>query len=152
MWTFEGVSFLIIVLSCTGLCGAQNIYLSLTESYHNITSPGFPGSYYANLACEWLFLAPDDKLIAVHIRSFKLEREFDFLTFGNGDIFGVETIGSLTGSTKVTTITSSTSTLWMIFETDATGNLAGYLLELEQIPAKNHGAFMFCGLKYLSIF
>ena len=130
---------IIIILSIIGLCGAQNIYLSLTENQHNITSPGFPGFYHANLACEWLILALDDKLVVVHIRNFKMEREFDFLTFGNGDIFGLETIGSITGSTKVTTITSSTSTMWMTFETDATGNLAGYLLELEQIAAKNHG-------------
>ncbi|XP_072046447.1 tolloid-like protein 2 [Amphiura filiformis] len=120
-----------------GRCGVKNIYLDQTELQFNMTSPGFPASYYPNLECKWTILADDPNLIVIYIKEFQLERGFDFITFGNGDEFGRETIGSLTGKVKVSTITSSASVMWIAFETDDTGHMNGYRFELAQASSKN---------------
>ena len=51
----------------------------LTSESGNITSPGFPNNYAANLNCSWLFFIPSGKSVQLSFTSFLLEQNFDFV-------------------------------------------------------------------------
>ncbi len=119
----------------TGACGAKNVFLGEVGTFTNMTSPSFPYTYPSNLDCHWVLVAAESLLVVVHINMMELETGFDFVTFGNGGESGVNTIGSLTSTTKLRTITSSESFMWITMFTDDTGNMKGFQFELEQIAS-----------------
>jgi CUB domain len=51
----------------------------LTTQSGNITSPGFPNNYAANLNCSWLFFIPSGQSVRLNFTSFLLEQNFDFV-------------------------------------------------------------------------
>ncbi|XP_072046373.1 uncharacterized protein [Amphiura filiformis] len=59
---------------------------------------------------------------------------------GNGLVAGKEQTAKLTGEVKIRTISSRDSTMWMILETDNTGQLAGFHLQIEKLPARGINA------------
>ena len=105
----------------SGKCGARNIYLQ--ESV-NFTSPSYPATYPSDLECTWTFIGTET--IAVHIAEFSIERGFDFLEIGNGDVIGRNVIGHLTGDIKLRSFTSTGKKLWMELTTDKTGTWKGF--------------------------
>ncbi|XP_072017031.1 uncharacterized protein [Amphiura filiformis] len=112
----------------------------LLDNSHNLTSPGYPNPYPPRLDCTWIIFADKksyETLIIARVKQFELEKGFDFLTVGNGDVAGENEIVELTGVLKVRTITSSMSSMWFALKTDNTGNQLGYRLELEQIPVSD---------------
>ncbi|XP_072045820.1 uncharacterized protein [Amphiura filiformis] len=121
-------------LDC-GACGAKNVFLGQVGTLTNMTSPYYPYNYPSNLDCTWVVVAAESLLVVAHIKMLQLETGFDFVTFGNGGESGVATIGSLTGSTKLRTITSSESLMWISMSTDDTGNMDGFQFELEEIAS-----------------
>ena len=131
--TISGRMFPFILIS--GSCGSRNIFLEYTDVL-NFTSPGFPMQYPPNLECLWHIFADDNIVIVVRIRSFNLERGFDYLTIGDGNEAGNNKIARLTGQIKVRTVTSGSPTMWMMLVTDNTGNMPGFYLEIEQIPSE----------------
>ena len=101
-----------------------------------MTSPKHPFNYPSNLDCNWVIVAGESLLILVRIHHFEMERNFDHLVVGNGEVVSApSTIGSLTGNVKLRTITSSQSAMWMSMTSDNTGSLAGFYFELEQIAS-----------------
>ena len=74
-------------------------------------------------------------VIVLRIRSFDLERGFDYLTIGDGNEVRNNELARLTGQVKVRTITSGSSTMWMLLTTDNTGHMPGFHFELEQVPS-----------------
>ena len=80
--------------------------------------------------------ADDTQVIVARVIFFHLEKGFDYLTIGDGEVEDqASTIAALTGSLKVSALASSMSNMWMALTTDSTGHLEGYRFELEQIPA-----------------
>ncbi|XP_072033907.1 membrane frizzled-related protein-like [Amphiura filiformis] len=118
-------------LDC-GNCGARNIYLQ-PDVPLNFTSPLYPANYPSNLNCKWTFIATETMVILVQIHEFGLERGFDFLTVGDGDVLGENVIGRLTGNIKLKSFTSAKENLWMELTTDKTGNWLGFRLLFSEI-------------------
>ncbi|XP_072022536.1 uncharacterized protein [Amphiura filiformis] len=118
-------------LDC-GNCGARNIYLQ-PDVPLNFTSPLYPANYPSNLNCKWTFIATETMVILVQVHEFGLERGFDFLTVGNGDVPGENVIGRLTGDIKLKSFTSAKENLWMELTTDKTGNWLGFRLLFSEI-------------------
>ena len=100
----------------------------------NFTSSGFPWQYSPNLECQWYILADDNLVIVLRIELFNLEKAFDYLSIGDGKVAGKDKITRLTGHVTIRTVTSGTSTMWMVFSTDSTGQMSGFNLQIEQIP------------------
>ena len=104
----------------------------------NFTSPGFPWQHPPNLSCQWLVhTAGEYMVIVLRIKSFHLERGFDYLTIGNGILPGIDEVARLTGQVKVRTVTSGRSTMWMMLTADNTGNMMGFYLQLQEIELGN---------------
>lgn len=120
----------------TGFCGPNHIYLG-SSVVTDLSSPAFPAFYPHDLDCHWIVVASRDRhTIVARVVFFHLEKGFDYLTIGNGDIeHKASTIASLTGNLKVSALVSSMSNMWMALTTDSTGHFQGYQFELEQIPA-----------------
>ena len=101
----------------------------------NFTSPEYPVQYPPNLECQWHIIADTDMVIVLRIRNFDLERSFDYLTIGDGNEVENNKLARLTGQVKVRTVTSRSSTMWMLLSTDNTGQMAGFHFEIEQVPS-----------------
>ena len=112
-----------------------------------MTSPYSPYPYPPNLDCHWVVVAADSLLVVVHIKMLDMETGFDYVTFGNGGEYGVAEIGRLTGTTKMRTITSAESKMWITMMTDNTGNLLGFMFELEEIASTAILGKYKCGVK-----
>ena len=132
--SFLFICLLLLSLSFSGSCGPRNIFPDLTNVL-NFTSPGFPSQYPPNLECLWHIFAVDNKVNVLRIRSFDLERGFDELTIGDGNEAGKNEIARLTGQVKVRTVTSGSSTMWMMMSTDKTGQMSGFYLEIGQLQS-----------------
>ena len=74
-------------------------------------------------------------VILVQVHEFILERGFDYLTIGNGDMPGEDTVGRLTGEIKLRLFTSAKEKLWMKFTTDKTGSMPGFRLLISEIKS-----------------
>ena len=74
-------------------------------------------------------------MIVLRIKNFDLERGFDYLMTGNGLVTGEAETARLTGDVKVRTITSDGSAMWMLLDTDNTGHMAGFHLQIEQMTS-----------------
>ena len=123
-----------------GQCGVRSVYLDTDGLSTNFTSPGFPSFYYSKLDCHWQIFAEPEMVVSLNILQFNLERNFDFLIFGNGINFNENKTGRLTGPVKVKYITSSGPVLWMIMKTDLTGSAEGFVFEMSQVSSTEaHG-------------
>ena len=82
--------------------------------------------------------ADETHVIVVRVIFFHLEKGFDYLTIGDGEVEDqASIIAALTGNLKVNVLASSMSNMWMALTTDSTGQLEGYRFDLEQIAASD---------------
>ena len=138
------ISLLSYLPLISGKCGARNIYLQ--ESV-NFTSPSYPATYPSNLECTWTFIGTE--IIVVRIVEFSIERGFDFLEIGNGDVIGRNVIGHLTGDIKLRSFTSIGKKLWMELTTDKTGTWKGFKLLFYEISPTQVSGTLYETSKYL---
>ncbi|XP_072046305.1 CUB and sushi domain-containing protein 3-like [Amphiura filiformis] len=115
-----------------GDCGVSNILFRDFTDY-NLTSSGYPFNYPNDLSCNWIANAQNHQLV-LEILDFDLERGYDYLTIGTGDIpsdFGSR-VASLTGVVKLKVLTFQDGILWTVFKTDSTGSRTGFAIQLLQ--------------------
>ena len=115
-----------------GDCGVSRIFLHNYIDY-NLTSTGYPNYYPHDLNCNWIIDA-DGLGIIVNIVNFDLERGYDFLTIGTGEVETDHTsrVASLTGVVKLKVLYFDDGILWMRFQTDSTGSSTGFMIQLLQ--------------------
>ena len=100
-----------------------------------MASPAYPDNYRNDLVCEWTVSSTGTSRITARIIDFEMEDGFDFLTFGNGEESSDDTaniIVRLTGITKIRSVTSSGSQMWINVATDRTGTERGFLIHIKQ--------------------
>ena len=73
-------------------------------------------------------------MIVVDIQDFEMEYDYDFLSFGNGtDSFSKSSIiATLTGTTKLHTLSVRQSEMWIKMLTEAYIGQKGFKLEIRQ--------------------
>ena len=122
------------ILCYTGTCGTPIFYIQGFEDKINLTSPSYPNYYEPNLHCIWTIYGTGNSIIVVDILDFEMEYDFDFLSFGNGsDPYSESSIiATLTGTTKLQTLSVRQSKIWIKMLTEAYIGQKGFKLEIRQ--------------------
>nr|XP_054763582.1 enteropeptidase-like [Lytechinus pictus] len=109
----------------------ETISLEDQDDEVQITSPGYPESYDANIDKTWYISAPRGYSISVEFLVFSLEAGFDVLTVYEGvtsDVEEREVSHRLTGYLPPPSFTSFGSHVWLQFTTDDIIQDQGFLL------------------------
>ncbi|XP_006825791.2 protein tolkin-like [Saccoglossus kowalevskii] len=107
-------------ISCSGH------YDVSVDRVHIISSPNYPNNYDNSLNCLWTFSAVDGALIRIVFITFGTEEGYDVLFVGEGDPNTGTTDYFLSGSVLPTDISSTTSSLWVKFQSDASVTAIGF--------------------------
>lgn len=121
-------TFVVIAISCT-IANAQTVagrHLTDTTPI-NLTSPNYPNQYPNNLNFAYHITVPAGSRILAKLHFLSLERNSDFLAFGDGN--GRELI-RLTGRYSPPTILSPDNVMWMNFTSDASSSDIGFQFEV----------------------
>ena len=101
--------------------------------------------------------------IIVNILDFDVERGYEFLTIGTGEVATdhASRVASFTGVVKLKVLHFDDGILWMRFQTDSTGSSSGFMMQLLQdilnVPPgkptiKFVPFFYFCSVKLIQFF
>ena len=118
-----------------GECGLRSINIGSDSETVTHTSPGYPANYRNDLVCEWIVYATGTRRVLLQINEFHMEDRYDFLIVGNGiqSTLSLTLIARLTGITKIRTLTSTGSEMWLQIATDRTGTEIGFSVNLTQV-------------------
>uniref|UniRef100_A0A669EUV2 CUB and Sushi multiple domains 2 n=1 Tax=Oreochromis niloticus TaxID=8128 RepID=A0A669EUV2_ORENI len=107
-----------------------------------ITSPNYPVQYDNNANCTWVITATDtSKVIKLTFEDFDLERGYDTLTVGDGEVVGDQKtiFHVLSGSTTPDLVVSTSHQMWLNFKTDDTSGSLGFKVSYEEIEQGSCG-------------
>uniref|UniRef100_A0AAQ4RB48 CUB and Sushi multiple domains 2 n=1 Tax=Gasterosteus aculeatus aculeatus TaxID=481459 RepID=A0AAQ4RB48_GASAC len=119
------------------MCGGQ-----LKGPSGVITSPNYPVQYDNNANCTWLITATDtSKVIKLTFEDFDLERGYDTLTVGDGEVVGDQKtiFHVLSGTTTPDLVVSTSNLMWLNFKTDDTSGSLGFKVSYEEIDQGSCG-------------
>uniref|UniRef100_A0AAX7V0K9 CUB and Sushi multiple domains 2 n=1 Tax=Astatotilapia calliptera TaxID=8154 RepID=A0AAX7V0K9_ASTCA len=119
------------------MCGGQ-----LRGPSGVITSPNYPVQYDNNANCTWVITATDtSKVIKLTFEDFDLERGYDTLTVGDGEVVGDQKtiFHVLSGSTTPDLVVSTSHQMWLNFKTDDTSGSLGFKVSYEEIEQGSCG-------------
>ena len=91
--------------------------------------------YNNDALCVYTIVTSQNDPILVRILFFDTEEGYDFLLIGEGDnpADWDSMLAKLTGKSKLRTLLSSKSQLWLTFTTDSSGTATGYEVEINVI-------------------
>ena len=91
--------------------------------------------YNNDVLCVYTIVTSQNDPILVRILFFDTEEGYDFLLIGEGDnpADWDSMLAKLTGKSKLRTLLSSKSQLWLTFTTDSSGTATGYEVEINVI-------------------
>uniref|UniRef100_A0A3B4AL78 Uncharacterized protein n=1 Tax=Periophthalmus magnuspinnatus TaxID=409849 RepID=A0A3B4AL78_9GOBI len=107
-----------------------------------ITSPNYPVQYDNNANCTWVITATDPtKVIKLTFEDFDLERGYDTLTVGDGEVVGDQktVFHVLSGTTTPDLVVSTSHQMWLNFKTDDTSGSLGFKVSYEEIDQGSCG-------------
>lgn len=107
-----------------------------------ITSPNYPVQYDNNANCTWVITATDPtKVIKLTFEDFDLERGYDTLTVGDGEVVGDQKtiFHVLSGTTTPDLVVSTSHQMWLNFKTDDTSGSLGFKVSYEEIDQGSCG-------------
>uniref|UniRef100_A0A4W6D789 CUB and Sushi multiple domains 2 n=1 Tax=Lates calcarifer TaxID=8187 RepID=A0A4W6D789_LATCA len=119
------------------MCGGQ-----LRGPTGVITSPNYPVQYDNNANCTWVITATDaSKVIKLTFEDFDLERGYDTLTVGDGEVVGDQKtiFHVLSGTTTPDLVVSTSHQMWLNFKTDDTSGSLGFKVSYEEIDQGSCG-------------
>uniref|UniRef100_A0A673BJS4 CUB and Sushi multiple domains 2 n=1 Tax=Sphaeramia orbicularis TaxID=375764 RepID=A0A673BJS4_9TELE len=119
------------------MCGGQ-----LKGPSGVITSPNYPVQYDNNANCTWVIAATDtSKVIKLTFEDFDLERGYDTLTVGDGEVVGDQKtiFHVLSGTTTPDLVVSTSHQMWLNFKTDDTSGSLGFKVSYEEIDQGSCG-------------
>uniref|UniRef100_H3CV01 CUB and Sushi multiple domains 2 n=1 Tax=Tetraodon nigroviridis TaxID=99883 RepID=H3CV01_TETNG len=119
------------------MCGGQ-----LRGPNGVITSPNYPVQYDNNANCTWIITATDtSKVIKLTFEDFDLERGYDTLTVGDGEVVGDQKtiFHVLSGTTTPDLVVSTSHQMWLNFKTDDTSGSLGFRVSYEEIEQGSCG-------------
>uniref|UniRef100_A0A8C5CBQ3 CUB and Sushi multiple domains 2 n=1 Tax=Gadus morhua TaxID=8049 RepID=A0A8C5CBQ3_GADMO len=119
------------------MCGGQ-----LRGPSGVITSPNYPVQYDNNANCTWIITATDmTKVIKLTFEDFDLERGYDTLTVGDGDVVGDQktVFHVLSGTSTPDLVVSTSHQMWLNFKTDDTSGSLGFKVSYEEIDQGSCG-------------
>uniref|UniRef100_A0A667WX46 CUB and Sushi multiple domains 2 n=1 Tax=Myripristis murdjan TaxID=586833 RepID=A0A667WX46_9TELE len=119
------------------MCGGQ-----LRGPNGIITSPNYPVQYDNNANCTWVITATDtSKVIKLTFEDFDLERGYDTLTVGDGEVVGDQktVFHVLSGTTTPDLVVSTSHQMWLNFKTDDTSGSLGFKVSYEEIDQGSCG-------------
>ncbi|XP_028403966.1 cubilin-like isoform X2 [Dendronephthya gigantea] len=97
-----------------------------------IKSPKFPRKYPYDQKCHWVIMAPRTNRVVIRFQYFDLEGasncRFDYLLVKDGEHNNSKTIGRYCGSSKPATITTSSNTANLRFNSDTSIARGGFLI------------------------
>ncbi|XP_071111122.1 cubilin-like isoform X1 [Haliotis cracherodii] len=104
--------------------------IALTGDAVNITSPGYPNHYGADLTCGWKINASSpDRRVGVHIANLSLESSADCLSFYNGPDNSSRSLFQFCGTNTDTgtgSFLSSGDSMYIQFTSDSSVNAGGF--------------------------
>ncbi|XP_077864849.1 cubilin-like [Saccoglossus kowalevskii] len=109
-------------------CGA-----TIVAPSGHVTSPFYPRLYPHNSDCIWTIEVSSSMIIQMTFVEFELEENYDYLYIGEGDVPGVHTVAELTGDEIPKDIIINNHLAWLRFNSDLSGDGAGFRLEYEEI-------------------
>uniref|UniRef100_A0A8C6L3G6 CUB and Sushi multiple domains 2 n=1 Tax=Nothobranchius furzeri TaxID=105023 RepID=A0A8C6L3G6_NOTFU len=119
------------------MCGGQ-----LKGPSGVITSPNYPVQYDNNANCTWVITATDtSKVIKLTFEDFDLERGYDTLTVGDGELVGDQKtiFHVLSGTSTPDLVVSTSHQMWLNFKTDDTSGSLGFKVSYEEIDQGSCG-------------
>ncbi|XP_059898687.1 LOW QUALITY PROTEIN: CUB and sushi domain-containing protein 1 [Gadus macrocephalus] len=119
------------------MCGGQ-----LRGPSGVITSPNYPVQYDNNANCTWIITATDmTKVPPFSLRTLTLERGYDTLTVGDGDVVGDQktVLYLLSGTSTPDLVVSTSHQMWLNFKTDDTSGSLGFKVSYEEIDQGSCG-------------
>uniref|UniRef100_A0A3P8W543 CUB and Sushi multiple domains 2 n=1 Tax=Cynoglossus semilaevis TaxID=244447 RepID=A0A3P8W543_CYNSE len=119
------------------MCGGQ-----LRGPSGVLTSPNYPVQYDNNANCTWIITATDaSKVIKLTFEDFDLERGYDTLTVGDGEVVGDQktVFHVLSGTTTPDLVVSTSHQMWLNFKTDDTSGSLGFKVSYEEIEQGSCG-------------
>ena len=115
------------------VCGETN----LNGIEGTIKSPKFPRKYPYDQQCQWIIKAPVNHRIVIRFQYFELEGaskcRFDYLIVKDGENDFSKTIGRYCGSSKPATITTSSNTANLKFNSDTSIARGGFLIRWKAV-------------------
>ncbi|XP_023815635.1 CUB and sushi domain-containing protein 2 isoform X1 [Oryzias latipes] len=119
------------------MCGGQ-----LRGPSGVFTSPNYPVQYDNNANCTWIITATDlSKVIKLTFENFDVERGYDTLTVGDGEVVGDQKtiFHVLSGTTTPDLVVSTSHQMWLNFKTDDTSGSLGFKVSYEEIEQGSCG-------------
>ncbi|XP_046548873.1 deleted in malignant brain tumors 1 protein-like [Haliotis rubra] len=144
----NGIGFSLIVIDVEQ-CGGR---LTATSDSLNLTSPGYPYTYFNNLTCIWIITAENENdTIAAVTKSSDIYpntepwnmRDGDMVRVFNGNITGEEQYLGAFNSTNTPTYYSSKDSLLIEFTTDGSITRQGFRMEYTARPEGNCNGTLF---------
>ncbi|XP_028390679.1 cubilin-like isoform X2 [Dendronephthya gigantea] len=114
-------------------CGDSHLYTPGT-----LKSPGYPNLYPNNMDCEWTISSTNGKLILLHFSHFLLESGYDFLYIYDGDSADARRLGRYDGDQLPGNLESSGSNVFIVFQTDGSGQRSGFVFNYTEECGENH--------------
>ena len=96
-----------------------------------ITSPNYPFEYPNLITAAWIITAPTAMKIRLEIKEFLLERNYDFITVGNGNILGADLLWRQSGTTYLSVIFSLSESMWIVMTSDGSFAWTGFAFYLK---------------------
>ncbi|XP_077865311.1 tolloid-like protein 1 [Saccoglossus kowalevskii] len=115
---------------------------SMTGTYGEITSPGFPDNYYPNnLNCRWQIIAPFGSRIKIRVTDLNTELGYDVLKLYDGCGYDnlVEMLSGYYGPTYE--VMSTNNIVKIQFTSDGSGSYEGFSLTWESVEEECGGTF-----------
>ncbi|XP_024214976.1 cubilin [Halyomorpha halys] len=131
-----GKGFQISYSPTEGIPGCGGMY---TAPRGTITAPSKPGGteYLNDLSCEWIISLPMGERIRIDVASLNLEVNvgcnYDYLTIFDGPSRRSGVVGRWCGKDSIPPFTSSSNEVLVIFESDATYNEGGFVLNYKAV-------------------
>jgi hypothetical protein len=119
------IGFLLSFATYAGIAQCSGT-LTLTAGSGTITDG--PGYYSDNQDCSWLIQPTSGGVITLDFTSFDLESNYDYLTIYEGTNSYGSYLGRYTGSSLPSSLTSSSSSLFVRFTTDGSATRSGFEL------------------------
>ncbi|KAJ8930434.1 hypothetical protein NQ314_016760 [Rhamnusium bicolor] len=116
----------------------------LRDKIGNIASPTQPEGYYPPLLkCTWVIIAPPKQIVQLTWMTFNLEQSYE-CSYDNVQVFDNNTelgmgglIGTYCGFTLPPILLSSSNIMTVVFTTDITIHMDGFLASYTFIPETN---------------